>query len=632
MSDCTFKIFQSQGRCIGDKYNTSFAPEPTIVTVDNATKILKHDHTTICFENGYRNRENHKYSLGVPGDIDNKKIDNPNEYQTPEIVSEQLKSLGINHCIYPSRNHNRDKPGESARPRFHLLMPLSGPLHDQDKFVAYCKWFVREYNGDLKVANRDQQMFGFGDLQSPAILFYTDGKCIDQVLSESDLYVKDTPVVNPPVKQPSQTNFDWFVESGKWKECLPDLEEKGWEFLAEDKEGKIYFRTPEGNRGEKDQDGNIAGNNAHIFSKAPPPFKNGGDYTIPEFFAGILFENEEKDIALAKFADRYSLKNADGARVKDKEVIQPVPTSKVASPFVPAADLMTELMMNINHPDTSLSIVSTGIDQLDKTIRKGFRPGQSITLAARTQVGKTTMAGQFLINASIKQKTPAVFVTLEMSRLEIIRRIVSNLADVPIECLDGTYQPNDMQRQLISRAGQKLNEAKFHILEGLSLSVEKLEEQLLEFKEGNRVRLVFIDQLDKLTTTDYKNLKTDHERKASVSTALKQMARKLNVPVITLAQINREGAQSKGGPRLTDLKGSGQIEQDADIVLILHKPEKGNEDVVELEVAKNRDGKHGITLKLKHTGNRFRIEEIQNTPDVQDWKSETTPEGVGRFL
>ena len=97
---------------------------------------------------------------------------------------------------------------------------------------------------------------------------------------------------------------------------------------------------------------------------------------------------------------------------------------------------------------------------------------------------------------------------------------------------------------------------------------------------------------------------------------LKKVARRLDVPVMTLCQINREGAKPER-PRLVDLKGSGQIEQDADIVLILHRPGKDS-DTIELEIAKNRNGRRGEILPFRYTSNRFRVEPILEN-GVVDW-------------
>jgi hypothetical protein len=158
-------------------------------------------------------------------------------------------------------------------------------------------------------------MFGFGGHPNPKIHF-VKGKCIDQILTESDLLV--TPPV-PKVQKPNSVPkiiaplsiitllpvkgnnaFDWFVQSGEWKNHLDDLH--NWGFY--EKNGVVYFQTPAGDRGIGKQDGNIWNGVAFFHSKAPFPFENNKGYSIPKFFAGALFGNIGKS-GLSKFANRY---------------------------------------------------------------------------------------------------------------------------------------------------------------------------------------------------------------------------------------------------------------------------------------------------------------------------------------
>ncbi len=281
--------------------------------------------------------------------------------------------------------------------------------------------------------------------------------------------------------------------------------------------------------------------------------------------------------------------------------------------FVSASEAMVEVMQNIDNSDTA-SVVGTGFEELDKILMGGFRPGQSIILAARTSVGKTAFAGQLLVNMSVHQNVPAVFVTLEMSRLEIMQRIVCNLSDVPMEVANGFYKAAQYQTKKICEAVHKFDQSTFHIIEATTMSVEDLEFSLSAWMKDNELRLCFVDQLDKLTVANWEG-KDDRERKSAVSTALKGAARRLGIPIVTLTQINREGAKQER-PRVIDLKGSGQIEQDGDIVLLLHSEENANREkaeserktgVIEVGIAKNRNGRRGVTLSLRHIGDRFRF-------------------------
>ena len=142
--------------------------------------------------------KNFRYATAIPGDIDNKNIANPMEQQTHDAVSARLKKRRINHCIYSSRNDNKSKDGRTARPKFHVLLPLSEPLTDGKKYLGFCGWFIREFNGDPHVKGLTQKLFGFGGHPNPVILFYQDGLCIDEVLTDDDLFVNTPSPVGPP--------------------------------------------------------------------------------------------------------------------------------------------------------------------------------------------------------------------------------------------------------------------------------------------------------------------------------------------------------------------------------------------------------------------------------------------------
>ena len=603
------KIFLSKSKKYGHANNIHYSTEAVVVNADNAAAILRFDHTPIKFKDGERYVANYEYATCIFIDVDNTFTDDPGAWISHEMVHEELKTLDISHVIYSSRNDGKEKEGRSARPKFHILCFLSAPLHDKERFVLFCNWGIRKYKGDSNASHRNQQIFGFGDRPDPVIMFYEAGHCIDEVLTDADLTIADVSPSSPPLPaQPEKqaekhvavpvsaaatiNNFDWFKDSGEWENYLGDLEAKGWVFFK--KGGVTYFQTPDGDKAPGTNDGNITADGfIRFFSKVPSPFEVDKNYTVAHLFTGGLYGSLESE-TYSKFAEKYTLS------------YKPVLSLPMGKPvFRSLADGMRDLLFQIDYPDT-LSLLKTGFDQLDKIVR--FRPGQSSILAARPSEGKTALAVQLAINMSIRSKIPTGFFTLEMSELEILQRIVSNIADVPMETLDGTYTPTSAQRDLITQVMQSSRQGSLQILEAVSLSMEGLEDYLIDWMQKNKLRLIFIDQLDKLTTADFGKMYSDFERKSAISIALKQAARRLNLPIISLHQINRTGT-NHARPRLVDLKGSGQIEQDADIVLILHKPDK-NGDIIELEVAKNRNGPRGGVLQFKYTPSRFRFEEI----------------------
>jgi len=197
--------------------------------------------------------------------------------------------------------------------------------------------------------------------------------------------------------------------------------------------------------------------------------------------------------------------------------------------------------------------------------------------------------------------------------------------------LNGYYPPNNWQLCRIGGEETRIRNAPARLVERSSMSVDELESKIAAFKQKDGIRLVFVDQLDKLKVDGWGKM-SDYDRKTAVSIALQEASRRLELPIVTLTQINREGAKVDR-PRLTDLKGSGQIEQDADVVLLLNKEESDENErtsTIQLEIAKNRNGPRGGIINFRNTADRFRFEESQKDsdkqkvadvqiPDVQDW-------------
>jgi len=197
-----FELFFSSPKTIAQKSNTSFSRAPTKVTSDKARTLLKFDYSTIRFKDGYRLGDNFERALAVPGDIDNGHSEDPNEWRTAESVSAELTELGINHWWHSSRNDNQPKNGAASREKFHVIFPLSEPLTDKEKYIAFCKWFIGKFNGDQQVKSLAQVLYGFGDHPEPRIGFFDGGKCIDEVLTDADLAVVATAVPSCSVKKP----------------------------------------------------------------------------------------------------------------------------------------------------------------------------------------------------------------------------------------------------------------------------------------------------------------------------------------------------------------------------------------------------------------------------------------------
>ena len=257
-------------------------------------------------------------------------------------------------------------------------------------------------------------------------------------------------------------------------------------------------------------------------------------------------------------------------------------------------------------PD-SLRGIPTGYKDLDE-ITNGIQPSDLILLAARPAVGKTSFAMNLVINVALKeQKTCAVF-SLEMPRTQIMQRAICSVAKVPMgKALSGKMSIDEWKR--VWAATKQLENCELYIDDSsLTTPAQLLSKcRRLKAKQG-KLDFVMIDYLQ-LMSSDKKNKENRQSEISEITRNLKIAAKELNVPILVLSQLSRDIEKREGHlPQLSDLRESGSIEQDADIVMFLHNPEKYNDTptqeepgIVELHIAKHRNGQTG-KVKLRWIG------------------------------
>ena len=309
------RLFLSQPQCCGVANNTSFSTEPIEVKSENVS-ILKFDYTTIRFKNGYRRKDNFDHALTVPGDTDNSHSDNPEDWLTQAHVSAVLAGLGINHWVHSSRNDELPKGGQSPRPKFHVLLPLSKPLFDKEIYEAMCRWYIRKFQGDPMVKSCGQQMFGFGDHPNPTYIEYNSGRCIDEVLTDADLTpdstvpVETTPsqdtsatsTVRPPLQTTNRPGDD-FNGRGR-DEVKSILARHGWHYIREDGTNEHWCRPGKDPRTGQTS-ATLYRNEPlfHVFSSNAAPFVGGKTYNFFHVYA-ILEHAGDYSAAAKELAQR----------------------------------------------------------------------------------------------------------------------------------------------------------------------------------------------------------------------------------------------------------------------------------------------------------------------------------------
>jgi len=266
-----------------------------------------------------------------------------------------------------------------------------------------------------------------------------------------------------------------------------------------------------------------------------------------------------------------------------------------------AMNVITKMMMKKGE----LTGVSSGFKDLDALLW-GFQRTEMIILAARPSMGKTSLALNFAEAAAMPKKgtTPSAVLifSLEMGASQLALRMLCSRARVNMKLLrDGLLSKNGDEQNRLLEAADEFSKAPIFIDDSSALSIMQLRAKARRIHSRHPLGFIMVDYLQLLSPTDARVPR--EQQVAEASRGLKALAKELNVPVLVLSQLNRSSEKDNRTPRLSDLRESGSIEQDADVVLMLARPRDADEkfqvaaDSAELIVAKQRNGPVG-ELKL----------------------------------
>jgi replicative DNA helicase len=236
--------------------------------------------------------------------------------------------------------------------------------------------------------------------------------------------------------------------------------------------------------------------------------------------------------------------------------------------------------------------IPTGFARLDE-ITNGMHAGQMITVAGRPGSGKSTLALDFARSASIKNGKPSVIFSLEMGKLEIMMRLLSAEASVPLANMRSGHL-NDQDWQRMARRSAELAEAPLFVDDSPNLTMMEIRAKARRLRQRHDLQLIVIDYLQLMTSG--KRVESRQQEVSEFSRAIKLLAKELEVPVVALSQLNRGPEQrTDKRPMLSDLRESGSIEQDSDMVLLVHRedmyePESQRAGEADLIIAKHRNG------------------------------------------
>jgi replicative DNA helicase len=296
--------------------------------------------------------------------------------------------------------------------------------------------------------------------------------------------------------------------------------------------------------------------------------------------------------------------------IAQAEIYQ-VTESRTSEDYLPLAEIIEGAIDEIeasSHRGDGLTGIPTGFVDLDR-LTNGLHAGQMIVIAARPAVGKSTLGLDIARAAAIHTGMTTVIFSLEMGKNEITMRLLSAEARIPLQNMrKGTMREEDWTR--LARTMGEVSEAPLFIDDSPNMSLMEIRAKCRRLKQRHDLKLVIVDYLQLMTSG--KRVENRQQEVSEFSRALKLLAKELEVPVIALSQLNRGPEQrTDKKPQMSDLRESGSIEQDADMVVLLHRedmyekesPRAGEADFI---VAKHRNGPTDtITVAFQGHYSRF---------------------------
>ncbi|MDR2101144.1 MAG: replicative DNA helicase [Treponema sp.] len=298
----------------------------------------------------------------------------------------------------------------------------------------------------------------------------------------------------------------------------------------------------------------------------------------------VLEETQQKLFDLSDNRHTFSFKSA-------KEIIPDV----------------IKIIENIYHSKQEYTGIPSGFPDLDK-LTSGFQRSELIIIGARPSMGKTALALTMAAHISIVKKIPAAFFTLEMSDMALVQRLIAGEAKIESNSLRTGFLKSDDLQKLLKAAGN-IYEAPLYIVDMPNMKLLDLRAQARRLRVQQKVEIIFIDYLTLISSENFRLQR--HEQIAEISRSLKSLARELNIPIVVLSQLTREAEKEK--PNLSAIRESGSIEQDADVVMFLHRERESDQKPGEntgegsktsLILAKQRNGPVGtieIVFLRKYT-------------------------------
>ena len=348
-----------------------------------------------------------------------------------------------------------------------------------------------------------------------------------------------------------------------------------------------------------------------------------------EYYIRIL---QQKTIQRDLIAAAYSiLKNAfdptfevDKLITDSQEQVFQAAKGSFKKDFVQIGDAVNRSLERIGRmqQQKGMTGVPSGFPTLDN-FTMGWQPGNLIIIGARPSVGKTAFALNMARNAAVDHNRPTAFFSLEMTDVELADRLIAAESGIPSDKLKGRLKLEDHEWTQMEQALTRLVKAPLYIDETSGLHITEFKSKALRLKREKNIEIIFIDYLQLMeATVNVSGGAGQVQKITEISKQLKAAAKELGIPIIALSQLNRNPMGrmgSNGRPILSDLKDSGSIEQDADMVLFVHRPGMYGLDEspeaytkAEIIIAKHRAGKIG-NIEMTFNGDQVKFIDVANS-------------------
>ncbi|GAB6075900.1 replicative DNA helicase [Desulfurobacterium crinifex] len=293
---------------------------------------------------------------------------------------------------------------------------------------------------------------------------------------------------------------------------------------------------------------------------------------------------------------------------------------RITNTLIPIGEVIPDIVKRIEELASRREMVTglpSGYVELDR-MTSGFHDSDLVILAARPSMGKTAFSLSIAYNVAVREGKTVAFFSLEMSREQIVTRLISQDSGVPLHKIrSGFLFPQEIEK--ILESSDRIREAPIYIDDTPGISILEMRAKARRLQSERGLDLIIVDYLQLMR--GIKRTESRQQEVSEISRSLKALAKELNVPVIALSQLSRQVEhRSDKRPQLSDLRESGSIEQDADVVMFIHRPEvyKKNPDpeeqgIAEIIIAKQRNGPTG-TVRLAFIKEFTRFENLEEAP------------------